>query len=449
MNPFVNGFSLEIAFDMLRRHLWLAIALFSIVTTAVVSLAVFLPNIYTATALILVEGQQVPQDYVRSTVTMGLERRLQIISQEIMSRSRLGQLVEQFGLYENLKRQKASEDAIATAMRQDIGIQIKGRGSNIGNDTVVFEVSYTSQDQQKVMQVTNTLASFYIEGNLKVREQQALGTSEFLRLELEEVKKRLEVQEQEVAEYKTKHMGELPEQLEANLSTLSVLKKELEILSDNLTRARERRNLLTQMAKMGAALTSLSPGTPQVISEEARLSNLKGQLVELKTRFSDKHPDVIRLKQQIAALEGGAKSPAELAQPTDPDPSLEAPNMSSAQIEQATVDTEIKNLNDALARVQHDVSVYKQRIENVPQREQEFTSLSRDYNATRELYASLLKRLDEAKLADSLEARQKAERFRLLEPAMYPNEPAGPNRVKFFFMGFALSLSAAIASVLL
>src|SRR5215813_4654345 len=151
MDLFANGFSFELALDMLKRRLWLAVVLFMTVATAVSSLVIFLPNIYTATALILVEGQQIPQDYVRSTVTMGLERRLQIISQEILSRSRLGQLADLFGLYQDLKKQQASEDAIATAMRQDLGIRITGRGSGAGNDTVVFEVSYANQDPQKVM----------------------------------------------------------------------------------------------------------------------------------------------------------------------------------------------------------------------------------------------------------------------------------------------------------
>lgn len=449
MNPFANGFSLDVALDILRRRLWLAITLFSGVVTAVVSLAVFLPNIYTATALILVEGQQIPQDYVRSTVTMGVERRLQIISQEILSRTRLGQLIEQFGLYEDLKEKGQSEDVIAATMRRDIGIQIKGRGSGIGNDTVVFDVSYINKDPQKVMQVANTLASFYIEENLKVRGAQALGTSEFLRSELGEVKKKLEVQEQGVVGYKIQHMGELPEQVSTNLSTLSVLQKQMEILSANLIQARERRNVLRQMAEMNAAAAALSSTPSAVSSEGAGLSTLKARLAELKIRFSDKHPDVIRLKQHIKILEEAATRRAETKQATDTDMPLAKPEMTSAQIEEATLDTEIKSLTDALAKVQHDIAVYKQRIENIPQREQELTAISRDYGSTRELYGSLLKRLDEANLADSLEQRQKAERFRLLEPAVYPEEPAGPKRVRFFFIGFVLSLGVAVAGVLL
>ncbi len=225
MNPFANGITPELLLGMLKRRVWIAVSLFGLIMSATIGLVVVLPNIYTARALILVEGQQIPQDYVRSTVTMGVERRLQVISQEILSRSRLVQLVKQFDLYQDLRQKEIPEDMLAVAMRKDIAINIAAKGGQ--GDTVAFEISFTNPDPQKVMQVANTLASFYIDENLKVREQQALGTSEFLRAELAEVKKRLDVQEQQVAEYKRQYLGELPEQMNANLSTLGVLQKQM------------------------------------------------------------------------------------------------------------------------------------------------------------------------------------------------------------------------------
>jgi polysaccharide chain length determinant protein (PEP-CTERM system associated) len=201
--------------------------------------------------------------------------------------------------------------------------------------------------------------------------------------------------------------------------------------------------------EMNAALAAVSSSTPQTDPEEVRLNTLKDQLAELKARFSNKHPDIIRLKQQIAILEEEARIRAGITQPTGTGPSLAAPKVSSAQIEQTAIDSEIKSLIEALEKVQRDISTYKQRIENVPRRELELTSLTREYAATRDLYASLLKRLGEAGLADSLEEHQKAERFRLLEPAVYPKEPAGPKRAKFILVGFALGLGAAMAGVFL
>lgn len=447
MPPTANALSLDMVLDILKRRAWLAAVSLSVMLAPVVSVVMWLPNLYTASVVILVEGQQIPQDYVRSTVTMGLDHRLQILSQEILSRSRLGKLAEQFGLYQDLRAQQASEDAIASAMRQDIGIQIKGRGTRVGSDTVVFEVGYTNADPRKVVDVANTIASFYIDGNLKVREQQALGTSEFLRTELDQIQERLEVQEARVVEYKKNHMGELPEQLNANLSTMTVLQKQMEIISENLIRARERRTVLGQMAEMEAALASVDMLTPSSAGD-ARLGALKSKLAELRGRFFDTHPDIVRVKQQIAMLEAELNAHEKKSQSEAPDPAIAAP-ISSAQLEQATVEAEVKTLTADLAKVQREIVVYKQRIENIPQREQELLSLSRDYNSTRELYLSLLKRLDEAKLADSLEQRQKAERFRLLEPAIPPEAPAGPQRARLLMIGCIVSVAVTAALVLL
>jgi polysaccharide chain length determinant protein (PEP-CTERM system associated) len=445
MNLFANGISLDLALDILRRRFWIAVALFSLVATAVVSLAVFLPNIYTASAFILVEGQQIPQDYVRSTVTLGVERRLQMISQEILSRSKLEQLASQFGLYRELKRKNPSGEMIAATMRRDIGIQIKGRGSSIGSDTVAFEVSYTGPSPEKVTQVVNTLASFYIEENLKVREQQALGTSEFLRAELERVKRKLEDQEQKVVQYRQEHAGELPGQFQANLSTLSMLQKQMEILSSNLAQAQERRSAL--MRRVIDATAAASGGATNPDREVLSLEALKARLAQLRIRFSDKHPDVIRVKQIIATLEEQLKERVEDPQSDEP---LTGPGtIPTVQEEQVAIDAEIKRLTTDLAKVQAELPLYQQRIENTPKREQELLSISRDYSSTGELYASLLKRLYEANLADSLEQRQKAERFRLLEPAVYPQKPAGPNRIRLCLLGVALGLGAAAAGVLL
>jgi succinoglycan biosynthesis transport protein ExoP len=450
MDLFANGLDLNMLVDMLRRRLWIALSLFSLIITAVTSVVFFLPKVYQASALILVEGQQIPQDFVRSTVTMGIERRLQIISQEILSRSRLASLVTQFGLYEDLKKKDASEEVLAAAMRKDIGVEIKGRGAGVGRDTVAFSISYTNPDPQKAMQIANLLASYYIEENLKVREQQALGTTHFLQAELDTVKKRLEQQEQQLTQYKQQYLEELPEQVNANMTGLNVLQKKLEILQADITRARERRNVLSQMAEMDAALASLDLGNP-TDAGNTQISTLKSQLATLKTRFSDKHPDVRRLKELIAALEeqeaqaGGSGAPGELdfsfAEP--------GPTSSPHQIEIVTIDAEIQRLTAELHKARGDMDAYQKRIENAPKHELEMQSIARDYTTTRALYDSLLKRLQEANLSDSLEQRQKAERFRLLEPAVPPQSPAAPNRKRLLLVGVVLSLGAAGGGVLL
>lgn len=450
MDIFANGFSLELLLNILRRRIWIAIVLFCVILTAGVSLLLFLPNLYTAKAVLLVEGQSIPSEFVRQTVTMGVERRLQSISQDLLSRSRLEKLAEEFELYGDLKQKGASGDDIARAMRRDIAIRNTSRGGTIGGTgggTMAFEVSYTSPNPERAMQVANKLATDYIEENMKIREQLSLGTTGFLQQQLDEARQRLEKYEQQVTLYKRQHLGELPEQLDSNLRTLDILQKQMGTISENLAKARERHSVLMQRAEVDVVLSPLATSTSGEKSPRS-LASLQAQLAELKVRFSDKHPDVIQMKKAIMALEEEKKQ-------TQYDPSDLVPSssdierVSPAQLEQAEVTAEIRRLTADLGQVNQDLVTYKQRVENTAKREQELSTITRDYENTRDLYKSLLKRYEEASMADDMEKEQRSERFRLIEQAVYPQEPSAPLRSRFFLLTLALSLGAAVGGTFL
>ena len=206
--------ALALAQSIWARRKWLGVLLFAAPFTVGVSVVTFMPSVYKATATVLVDRQQVPESFVQPTVTSPLETRLHTIGQEIMSRSRLDALIARFGLYPDLKK-KLSPEEIIERMRDDIKLELKGvdvKGER--RATVAFTISYRGSDPRTVALVTNTLASFYIEENLKVRERQATGTAEFLRVQLDETKKRLDVQERQVSEFKRRYLGELPQQME-------------------------------------------------------------------------------------------------------------------------------------------------------------------------------------------------------------------------------------------
>ncbi|MGE0823696.1 MAG: GNVR domain-containing protein [Candidatus Binatia bacterium] len=456
MDMFANGFSIEKLLDLLRRRLWIALVLFSICLSLMASFAFFLPNVYHSQALVLIEGQQIPREYVKSPVTKVVERRLQEISQELLSRSRLEQLSEQFGLYSKLKKEGASSETIAKAMRKDISIKvISGRGSDRG-EAAAFRVGYTSPDPQKAMQVANQLASLYIDANMRRREREALSTSDFLAKQVEDVKKRLEEQEHVVTEYKRAHMGELPEQRDANLRMIDALQKQMVLLSENIARAQERRNMAVQMAEMDAALAEVESlkieTTGNTAPADQQLAMLRGELARLKIRFSDKHPDVIRIKQLIATLEEqeAAQMSASMLSPETLSPAVENfVKPSTAHIEIAAIDNEIRRLTSEMQKAGNDIAMYQQRIENTPRIEQELLSITRDYETSRDLYETLLKRLDEAQLADKLERNQKAEKFRLLEAAYFPDKPAAPQRPYLLFLALFVSLGVAGGGVVL
>src|SRR5438034_5503412 len=287
------------------RRKWLAILAFAAPMAAAASLITFLPNLDRSTATVLVDRQQIPETFVRSTVTSALETRLQTISQEILSRSRLEALISRFGLYADLRTQAPSEEVIKR-MRGDIKLELKGielKGAS--QATVAFTISYQGGEPGTVALVTNTLASFYIEENLKVRERQATGTAEFLKVQLGGTKKRLDEQEGRVSEFKRRYLGELPQQMETNLATLERLHMQLRLNADNQTRAMERRAALASQLAEADSLRAAVPVAPGGGPEDPqmRLARLKQQLTGLRVQFSEKYPDVVLLKGEVAAIE--------------------------------------------------------------------------------------------------------------------------------------------------
>ncbi|PYN71253.1 MAG: hypothetical protein DMD93_00720 [Candidatus Rokuibacteriota bacterium] len=441
------------------RRKWLAILAFAAPMVAAASLITFLPNMYRSTATVLVDRQQIPETFVRSTVTSALETRLQTISQEILSRSRLEALISRFGLYPDLRTQVPSEEVIKR-MRGDIKLELKGielKGAS--QATVAFTISYQGSEPGTVSLVTNTLASFYIEENLKARERQATGTAEFLKVQLEETKKRLDDQEQRVSEFKRRYLGELPQQMETNLATLERLHAQIRLNADTQTRAAERRQALSSQLAEAESLLATPPGMPggpaaPAESSELRLTRLKEDLTRLRTQFSEKYPDVVLLAGEIAALErevadAKAREPKAEEKQAPPPATPLTPYVLRLKEALSEVETEIRILKNDDKRLHDGIAAYQARVENVPRREQEFRELSRDYDSTRELYNSLLKRYEEAQLAESMEQRQKGEQFRVLDPAIPNSEPAAPNRFRLLLMALMGSLGLAGGAVVL
>jgi polysaccharide chain length determinant protein (PEP-CTERM system associated) len=450
---------LDTALAVWSRRRWLAVAGFVLPLTAGVSVITFLPNMYRSTATVLVDRQQIPETFVRSTVTSALETRLHTISQEILSRSRLEELIDRFRLYTELRKRVPFEDVIAR-MRSDIKLDLKSvdaRGQR--EATVAFTISYQGGNPGTVAEVTNTLASFYIEGNLKNRERQATNTAKFLKVQLAETKGRLDVQEQRVSEFKRRHLGELPQQLETNLSTLERLYTQLRLNADNQTRAAERRQSLSSQLAEAESLLSMPLSPTAVVgtaveSPEARLIRLKEELVRLRLQFSEKYPDVVRTAAEVQVLE----RQLEAARSQERRPEEKPPAASHApltpyvlRLKEALgdVDADIKVYKGEEKRLRDGIAAYQARVENVPRREQEFRELSRDYDSTRELYQTLLKRYEEAQLAENMEQGQKGEQFRVLDPALADTVPAAPNRAKLLVVALMGSLGLALAMVMI
>jgi polysaccharide chain length determinant protein (PEP-CTERM system associated) len=432
---------MELAAEAWNRRKWSAVFVFGCVLTLAVSIALALPDLYTATVTVAVE-QQLPDP--RDMPTGELETRLHAVSQEILSRSRLLSLIDGYDLYSTM-RGRSSDDALVRRMRRDITLEPKEVPQPWGRlATVGFALSYRGREPNAVAKVANALAALYVDEEMKLRERQTTGAVSSLRAQLDDARRQLEVQERRVAAFKQMHVGELPEQMEANLSTLERLNAQLGLASSNLARAMERRRAL--LRELNEPVRTAS----EVDRTDDRLARMKQELAALQQRYTDKYPDVARLKAEITNLEhGGEAGIIERRAEEAPPEGRPSASEESAAAEVREVDAEIDTLRLEEQRLKLAIGEYQRRVENAPRREQEFLAMARDYDATQALYESQLKRYEEADLAGTVGEPSRGEQFRILDPALVPQEPDAPNRMRLLIMGLVLALGAAVGTVVL
>jgi len=468
-----NTSGLDVLLAVWSRRKWLVILAFIGPFAVTVSLAIALPNLYRSTATLLLERQQVSETFVKSSVTSELESRLHTISQEILSRSKLQDLIIRFDLYPEF-RKRATPEEVVERMRRDIRMEFKGRDIRMEPKesavvvpqagpvaTIAFTLSFRGKDPETVANVTNTLASLFVDENVKLRERQAAGTAEFLRVQLEEMKRKLDQEEQRVGEFKERHLGELPEQTPVNLAILERLNVELRLNKENQIRVMEwfdQEDLTRQlaMASKNAPVKDPTDTTPVrdptdtptgPVAIAARIAWLNQELTELRTRFSEKYPDVIRVKAEIAALErqlaetrNGETSETKADSKANQYPSRLKKGRSAAAVQLSALKEQEKSLRQAIA-------MYQRRVDHSPRLEQEYQGLFGDYKTMKEHYGALLQRYQEALVAESMEHGEKGDEVRLLDAAIPSTRPAAPNPLRLIFIGLILSMGLAGGAV--
>jgi polysaccharide chain length determinant protein (PEP-CTERM system associated) len=445
--------------DILRRRRLLAAATFAGVLAAAVAFAIYLPDIYQGQALVLIE-QPMDENIVRATdMAPGeLESRLHIIKQEILSRDRALALIKRFNLYPKLLRQGAIDDAL-NQMRSDVEVNPSGPEQVSGKvKTVSFTLKYIGDSAKTAADVTNAIASFYVEQNVAMRSQSAFGTLQFLQQQLAEAKGALDRQDAAITQFTSKYTGQLPQQVGINLATLERMNTQLRLNGEQQLRMIEQREKLAEGLQdpTNIARAENPDATPEMLERLKQIEKMKTDLAQLQTKFTSKHPDVVRLQDQIADLEQQQKQD-EAALDKKRRALQAAAAASTAAVEDAkaprrqtieSLDGQLAKLKEEEQAIRTTIASFEQRLEGAPEREQEFALITRDRQVAKDLYDSMLKRYDEARLAASVETDRQGQRFRVLESALPPEGPTGPNRFRLILMGILLALAAAVGMVL-
>jgi polysaccharide chain length determinant protein (PEP-CTERM system associated) len=434
----------ELLKSVVRRPWWLIVP---VVLCVAASYGVFrtMTPIYRASTLVMVEKQKVPADYVKATVTSDIDERLKTIEQQITNRDNLERIIIEMNLYPEVRRGAPVDKVVDQMRRRDLAVERRGD---------VFRIYFKDREPVRSAAVANRIAELFIAQNLKIREDQAQGTSSFLETELAETKAKLEQQEARIAAFKRVYMGALPEQRDANLQAVGQLQTKLEINMDAVDKAETRKIFLqAQIAEMQkpVPVAPVFPPSPSGPAAPTRLDQLRAQLAELTSRYTDRHPDVIRTREEIAQLERLENTSIEVSEaPAMPPPVARVPPVSPAlRAELEAVNLEIRSLRAERERILADTSSYQARVEAIPGVEQQLLSLSRDYDNIKKSYESLLTKRIDARLAENLEKSRQGEQFTVLEKAVPPSDPYAPNLLIFLAGGVALGVLLGLAAALL
>ena len=401
--------------------------------------AVLLPSVYQSSSTLLIEAQEIPEEYVHATVTSFAEQRIQQTNQRIMSSSKLLEIIKEFDLYPELK-ETWTTDEIIEKMREEIKLKpisaeiVDQQSGRLGAVTIAFTISYEGKQARKVQQVATKMASLFLEEDRRVLSQGAEDASIFLENEKNKLKAQLEEAEKELADFKEKHMNALPELSQVNFQHLNMTENQIDNVNAQIRSLKETKGYLE------AQLVSVNPSGS---TEDQRLDQLRLTLANLKSKFSDEHPDVIKTKAEIAEIERSVEeakaSGDELKQPDNPAYVTLSAQLASTKSELASFRVQLKELY----REQED---YRNRMAVAPMVEGEYNTIMSDVRSIQAKHDDLMLKLMESRVAHGLQKEQKGERFTLIDPARLPEKPFKPNRIAIVLIGLVLGIGAGVGT---
>ncbi|HWZ81742.1 MAG TPA: hypothetical protein VNW47_03910 [Terriglobales bacterium] len=408
----------------------------------------FLPSVYRSGTLILVEQPAVPEKLVASNIDNDIQRQLDSISQQILSRTRLIQIIDHLNLYAEDRKHKSPDDLVEV-MRKDVEIELS-RGDD--RKLSAFNIYYSNRDPRLAQQATSELANLFITESDEQRQGRSADITGFLQDQLDQARQKLNEQEARVREFKDKHIGELPSQTQSNLQILAGLQTQLQAQEDALNRARQQNtyleSLVSQYKTLDRGTKSGEGGPGGLAAIDKELDRLRAQLADLSARYTDKHPDVRKTKEQIANAEKQrARVAADISSrgndatvDTSASPELKSAPLLELESQLKANRAELVNRQAAVREFEGKIGEYQSRLNHAPVMEQQFSDITRDYEQSKANYDSLLAKKNQSEMATDLEKTQRGEHFRMLDPPNLPVRPDKPNRLRLCGLGLIVGL---------
>jgi polysaccharide chain length determinant protein (PEP-CTERM system associated) len=436
---------------IVRRRRWQFLIPFFFGWVLVWGASWLIPSTYRSGTLILVEQPSVPEKYVESNIDSDIQRQLDSITQQILSRTRLLHIIDSLGLY-SAERKRKSPDDLVESMRKDIEIELTHSDDKKLSS---FNIYYASRDPKMAQAATAELANLFITENLEQRQERSENTTKFLEDQLTQARANLAAQEAKLREFKDQHLGELPTQTQSNLQILTGLQNQLQANQDSLNRAKQQNayleSLTNQYRSLGQSSKSGEAAGPSGLAAvDKQLDLLKAQLADLTSHYTDNYPDVRKTKEQIARTEkirekivADMSNPATNVPTTSNNPSpLDAKTGPMFEMESQLKANrlEIANREAEIKDEQNKINQYQARLNMAPVMEQQFADINRDYDQSKTDYESLLAKKNQSEMSTDLEKTQQGERFRMLDPPNLPAKPYKPNRLMLCGAGLAFGL---------
>lgn len=452
-----NEITNRVLASLVRRRWWILIAT-TVVSLGTILISFTLPHLYRSEATIFVEKERIPDRYVVANSTRNAMETIDAMTHEILSRTRLLQIIDEFGLYPKA-RHSMEPELLVEMMRSHIEVQPLNREPE-KRATNAFLIAFTCDNPRVAQQVTGRLTALFIQENQQAQQTLDTSTTNFLESQLEDASTDLAKQEEELKDYKLRNLGHLPEQEQGNLTILSGLQLQLQTIQSSLSRARQQRTYLESMLahySLGGSghAGQSSAGSSPIATKRAELSRLRAERDDLLSRYSERHPDVVNINERIAAEE--ARLNALLAAPiSSPQGDNKASAAPISNMEDDPASSELKSQLDAnrseiadaereSSELRAQIASYQQRLNYAPVNQQQISEVIRNYDLAKQNYTDLMNKKTQSELATKLAMDQRDRQFQVIDPPSLPLKPTSPAYGKFGLGGLAGGLVLGLA----